>query len=164
MSFTSNNVTWFEIGTDDVATARDFYGAVFGWTFETGPGASSYSMISTPGGEGALQGGLADTGGRAPNYAVFYIQVDDVPATLAAAEARSAKVGRARADHSGRPGVRPGARSCRQPDRHLHPARPRCAAVARQRALSRPGSASSGRTGRRPGRRGRSAGEATVPR
>lgn len=86
-----NGVTWFQIGTDDPATARDFYGSLFGWTFRSDPDGEGYSLITTPAGDG-IPGGLADTGGRGPNHAVFFVQVTDVAATVAAAQARSGKV------------------------------------------------------------------------
>ena len=75
----SGAVTWFEVGTADPEGARRFYGDLFGWTFEMqGP----YSLVST--GEGhALRGGIAET--PAP-YAIPYVQVADVSATVAAAE------------------------------------------------------------------------------
>ena len=75
-------VSWFEIGTDDPARAREFYRAVFGWTFaDEGP----YTIITT-GADHPLQGGIRDTGGPQPDgtpltYAMPCVQVDDVAAT-----------------------------------------------------------------------------------
>ena len=34
MSNETSPVTWFEIGTDNPDAARQFYGEMFGWTFE----------------------------------------------------------------------------------------------------------------------------------
>jgi predicted enzyme related to lactoylglutathione lyase len=76
-----NGIGWFEVGTADPAGAEHFYGGLFGWTFGTG----RYREIST--GEGCgPSGGIFDHGGQMPNYAVFYVQVDDVAAKLAEAE------------------------------------------------------------------------------
>ncbi len=78
---TPSPVSWFEIGTDDPAAARQFYGEMFGWTFDVdGP----YSVITT-GPDHTLQGGIQDTGGPLPQgtppaYAVPCIQVSDVAA------------------------------------------------------------------------------------
>ena len=78
---TPSPVSWFEIGTDDPAAARQFYGEMFGWTFDVdGP----YSVITT-GPDHTLQGGIQDTGGplppgTPPAYAVPCIQVSDVAA------------------------------------------------------------------------------------
>lgn len=82
----SDPVNYFEIGTPDPDAARAFYGGVFGWTFDD----------AEPGGYGFIddaKGGLWDTsttGGG--TWAVFYIHVDDVDATLAAATAGGAEV------------------------------------------------------------------------
>jgi uncharacterized protein len=82
-----NAVEWFEIGTDKPDEVRTFYGELFGWTFSDGPG---YSEITTPGADHP-SGGVSDSGGRFPNYAIFYVTVADVPATLARAESLGAK-------------------------------------------------------------------------
>jgi predicted enzyme related to lactoylglutathione lyase len=75
-------VTWFEIGSDDPAGARDFYGELFGWSFAVeGP----YSVITT-GPDHRLQGGVQDTSAPLPDgtprsYAIPCVEVDDVAAT-----------------------------------------------------------------------------------
>lgn len=91
MSGMTNGISWFQIGTDDPATARRFYGSLFGWTFADDPDAKDYSIITTPA-AGSIKGGLVATGGQSPNHAVFYVEVADVAATLAAAEAGGGKV------------------------------------------------------------------------
>jgi predicted enzyme related to lactoylglutathione lyase len=85
-------IGWFEVGTDDPATARAFYGDVFGWTFEEdGP----YSFITT-GPDHPLRGGIQDTTGPLPagtpsTYAVPYVQVTDVAAMVRRVEERGGK-------------------------------------------------------------------------
>jgi uncharacterized protein len=75
-------VTWFEIGSDDPAGARHFYGELFGWSFAVdGP----YSIITTDP-DHTLQGGVQDTSGALPDgtprsYAIPCVEVDDVAAT-----------------------------------------------------------------------------------
>jgi len=81
MSNETSPVTWFEIGTDDPDAARQFYGEMFGWTFEVD---GNYSVITTGPGH-SLQGGIQDTAGPLPQgtppaYAVPCIQVSDVAA------------------------------------------------------------------------------------
>ena len=77
----TNPVTWFEIHTADPDRAKAFYGGVFGWTFDDS--APGYTFIQQ--GDGApIGGGIAHTGGGAPNDAVFNIQVADVAESLAA--------------------------------------------------------------------------------
>jgi predicted enzyme related to lactoylglutathione lyase len=91
-----NGIGWFEIATDQPAVAERFYGDVFGWTFgddeggATGADGSVYRTITPPGANPA--GGLFPTGGKVPNYAIFYLLVADVEATSKAAEAAGGKV------------------------------------------------------------------------
>jgi predicted enzyme related to lactoylglutathione lyase len=63
-----DTITWFEIGTDDPAAAERFYGDVFGWTVDPGGPDPSYRFLGT--GEGGLRGGLVDTAGAMPGYAI----------------------------------------------------------------------------------------------
>ncbi|HEY7488788.1 MAG TPA: VOC family protein [Streptosporangiaceae bacterium] len=87
-----NSVGWFEIGTDNPEAAERFYGELFGWSFEkddTDPNME-YRMVTTPGAERA-SGGIMSTGGKFPNYATFYVVVEDVAATVAKAERLGAK-------------------------------------------------------------------------
>jgi uncharacterized protein len=79
-----NSVGWFEVGTDDPETTKRFYGEMFGWTFGQ-TNVPDYCTATTPGAD-ALPGGVLNTGGRFPNYATFYIVVEDVNAALAKAE------------------------------------------------------------------------------
>ena len=84
---TYNTVEWFEIGTDRPEEAKKFYGELFGWTYK---GADRYSEVTTPGATGP-SGGVFDSQGDFPSYAIFYVTVEDVPATLAKAEALGGK-------------------------------------------------------------------------
>ncbi|MCU1527357.1 MAG: glyoxalase/Bleomycin resistance protein/dioxygenase [Frondihabitans sp.] len=80
-------VDYFEIGTPDPGATKAFYEGVFGWKIEAPTGPANYSMI------GAAEGGVWDTstlGGGA--YAVFYINVDDVHATVDKAVSLGASV------------------------------------------------------------------------
>jgi predicted enzyme related to lactoylglutathione lyase len=88
MDAMTHGIGWFQIGTDDPAAARDFYGTVFGWTFA---GNEPYQTVSTPA-AGSIQGGLFATGGQSPNHAVFSIIVRDVAASCVSAEAAGGKV------------------------------------------------------------------------
>jgi len=88
---TTNPVTWFEVATADPAAATAFYGPLFGWSFSTEEAGPDYRIISTGRPDG-IQGGLANTKGERPSYAVFFVQVDDVADTCARAEALGGKV------------------------------------------------------------------------
>jgi predicted enzyme related to lactoylglutathione lyase len=91
MTNTTNPVTWFEIATANPAQATAFYGQLFGWSFSADENGPEYQMISTGSPDG-IQGGLAATNGDRPSYAVVFVQVADVAATCARAEALGGKV------------------------------------------------------------------------
>ncbi len=90
-----NGIAWFEIGTDEPATAERFYGDLFGWTFadddSTGADGTPYRIVTTPAEDG-LRGGIFPTGGTVPDYAVFTVLVADTAETCRQAEAAGGKV------------------------------------------------------------------------
>lgn len=92
-----NGIAWFEIGTNNPAEAKRFYGDVFGWkvahddTKSTDP---AYQIFTTGDAEG-LHGGLFATEGKLPNYAVFTVLVEDVEATCRRVEEAGGTVQRA---------------------------------------------------------------------
>jgi uncharacterized protein len=78
-------IGWFEIGSAVPDQAERFYGSLFGWSFDRGASAGfDYRDIITGVGH-PLRGGLLNTGGQMPGYAVFVVVVDDVPAACATA-------------------------------------------------------------------------------
>ncbi|KTS07675.1 VOC family protein [Microbacterium testaceum] len=89
----TNTVNYFEIGTPDPEAARAFYGQLFGWRF----------AAANPGGYAAVNenaGGLWDTsqiGGEA--WAVFYVEVADIRATLQTAIEQGAETVRPLVDN-----------------------------------------------------------------
>jgi uncharacterized protein len=84
----ANTVAWFEIGAPDVDAAKAFYGPLFGWSFAPDGG---YTLITAAGAAGP-SGGIFDTGGNIPPYAVFVVRVADVAASAAQAEQLGGKV------------------------------------------------------------------------
>ena len=83
-----NTVGWFEIGTPDVDAAKAFYGQLFGWSFAPD---GAYTLVTAPG-AAAPSGGIFNTGGNLPPYAVFVVQVADVAAAASRAEDLGGKV------------------------------------------------------------------------
>ena len=82
----ANQVDYFEIGTPDPEASRAFYGGLFGWTFGE-PSPQAYSMVN------GNAGGLWDTSAtEMGKWAVFYVHVDDVAASLAKAHELGATV------------------------------------------------------------------------
>ncbi|WP_345499035.1 VOC family protein [Nocardia callitridis] len=89
-----NGIGWFEIGTDNPAAAKKFYGDVFGWTVaqdETKSPDPAYQIFTTGDREG-LRGALFDNKGTAPNHAIFSVLVDDVNLACDRTEAAGGKI------------------------------------------------------------------------
>ena len=83
----ANDVNYFEFGSPDPEGTRSFYAGLFGWAFAEPAMPARYSMIEQD------RGGLQDTtemGGA--NWAIFYVQVDDVQAVLDQAQQMGATV------------------------------------------------------------------------
>ena len=82
-------ISYVEINTDDLAAAKAFYGAAFGWEFNDY--GDAYAGIRAPDGDGEV-GGLnpARPPGRGGPFVLLYS--DDLEATLAAVEAAGGKV------------------------------------------------------------------------
>ncbi len=77
-----NTVSWWELPVRDLEKAQDFYGAVFGWTFQ--PFAEGYQGIFN-GSE--MIGGLFEAADKVGSVGVrVYVNVPDLEATLSAAE------------------------------------------------------------------------------
>lgn len=85
-------VGWFEICGKDGAKTREFYGKLFGWTYNTMPlpDGSEYGMIEA--GEGGIGGGLTASPGGAPPYSALYVKVDSPKAYLDKVVAMGGKV------------------------------------------------------------------------
>ncbi|SDL28132.1 VOC family protein [Microbacterium azadirachtae] len=85
MDAPENTVNYFEIGTPDPETAKAFYGGLFGWRFGAA-GPSGYGMVNE------TDGGLWDTSGiGSGTWAIFYVEVSDIRASVDAALARGAE-------------------------------------------------------------------------
>jgi predicted enzyme related to lactoylglutathione lyase len=86
-------VVHFEVVGQDAATLRHYYGALFGWEYDTASpvapevaDAGDYGFVDTAANGGAgIPGGVGGGPGRAP-YAIFYVAVDDVEQALREAE------------------------------------------------------------------------------
>src|SRR5437763_16679625 len=92
MSRMTHGIGWFQIGTDEPAAAKRFYGTVFGWTFALQEDeAVPYHVITTPAND-SIRGGLLETGGKVPNHALFCVVVEDVAANRVSVEMAGGKV------------------------------------------------------------------------
>jgi len=70
------SISFFELGVEDAEKARTFYGAMFGWEFETGPAMQGYA-IKTAGVPGGMHPG--DKGA----WPYVFFAVEDLDAALA---------------------------------------------------------------------------------
>lgn len=75
----SGEVSFIEFGAADAMTARTFYGKLFGWTFESGPGGDGYAVTGA-----GVPAGVHGSDPGAPPYVFF--RVDDLDAAAAAVE------------------------------------------------------------------------------
>ena len=77
----ANPIVHWEIGGRDAAKLEQFYGGMFDWSIKVHEEVEGYRMVET--GEGGVGGGLMQTeGDMPPNYLTFYIEVDDLQASL----------------------------------------------------------------------------------
>lgn len=88
-----NDVVHFAIHADDCDRAREFYGAVFGWTFEPWGPPEFWRVHTSPGGIfGALQRRHEPVTGSGMIGFECTISVDDVAATAQAVESHGGEV------------------------------------------------------------------------
>jgi len=88
----THGIGWFEIGTDNPGPVKEFYGTVFGWSFAADEAADvPYHIITTPAPD-SIKGGVLETGGRVPNYAMPCVVVQDVGATCVSIEEAGGQV------------------------------------------------------------------------
>jgi predicted enzyme related to lactoylglutathione lyase len=69
----AGQIVHLEIPADDTAQAREFWGSLFGWQFETYPGPSEYHMTRLAEQQGAAIMSAEGTKGTRP-----YFDVDDI--------------------------------------------------------------------------------------
>jgi uncharacterized protein len=96
MTIPAGHLAHFAINADDTATARRFYGAVFGWTFQAW-GPPDFFHIRTaqgaaPAGEAALQARRDLAPGRPTTGFECTVAVTDVDAVVAAVTAHGGEV------------------------------------------------------------------------
>jgi uncharacterized protein len=71
-NFVDGAPVWVDLGATDVAKAADFYGSVFGWTFESaGPDAGGYGAFTKDGKAVAAVGPLTEAG-AAPSWTLYF--------------------------------------------------------------------------------------------
>jgi predicted enzyme related to lactoylglutathione lyase len=76
-------VVHFEVIGKDPDKLRDYYGRLFGWSFGDPMGPTDYATVQEPDGIGGGIGGVPE---GYDGHVTWYVQVDDVEATLSEAE------------------------------------------------------------------------------
>ena len=79
-----NPVVHFEVLGQDAEATQAFYAKIFDWPMEKV--MDSYAMVK-PGDENGIPGGVGSTMGKGPGHSTFYVEVEDLQATLDAVEA-----------------------------------------------------------------------------
>lgn len=88
-----NRFNHIELATDNPGKAREFYGAIFNWTFSDMPSpvpGGTYTYIDT--GEGATGGLMQKSMPQAPNAWLSYVLVTSVADTVKKAQGLGATV------------------------------------------------------------------------
>lgn len=80
-------VVHFEVGCRDISKLKDFYNQVFGWSSSDITMGADFNTNSVDG----IQGHLTSLGHEPFNYVTFYIQVDDIKASLDKIQAAGGK-------------------------------------------------------------------------
>ncbi|MEU1183342.1 VOC family protein [Streptomyces sp. NPDC005820] len=89
--FVDGAPNWIDLGTPDIDGATSFYGALFGWRFESaGPDAGGYGFFQSDG--RTVAGGMQTTPAQGPPSWTVYFQSPDVDATAKAAEQAHGRV------------------------------------------------------------------------
>ena len=78
-------VMWFEVLGTDGGKLRNFYGDLFGWTFDVIP-QIDYGVVKT-GDERGIMGGVGPAYPGMKSWVTFYTETPDVTASLAKAKA-----------------------------------------------------------------------------
>jgi hypothetical protein len=82
-----NDVNYFEIGSQDPAASKAFYESLFNWNIGEPSTPTQYSMVNED------RGGLWDTSAMGGgNWAIFYVQVEDVQTAIDRAQELGATV------------------------------------------------------------------------
>jgi uncharacterized protein len=91
-SHRDGNISWYDLSTPDLAVAKAFYGALFGWNFASGgPEVGFYTMCSV-GSAPAAGMGTPMPGDTSPTAWTVYFASSDAAATSASIKAAGGQV------------------------------------------------------------------------
>lgn len=98
----SHPVTHFEVVGRDAEGLQRFYAEAFGW--EVQPAGPAYAMVH-PGGPGGINGGVGAAPDGGAGHVTFYVESEDLEATLAKIEGLGGRIIMAPADVPGGPRI-----------------------------------------------------------
>jgi predicted enzyme related to lactoylglutathione lyase len=78
-------VVFSEVNGKDGQRLRQFYAQLFGWSFGVVDGPMDYGVAET--GDGGIGIGVGTAAGGGAGHVTFYVKTDNVPESLARAEA-----------------------------------------------------------------------------
>ena len=81
-------VVYFEIGCRDRQKSDHFFSELFGWKLQSSAAASVVDMANQKG----IPGHITSLGHEPLNYTIFYVEVDDIKASLDKAVALGGKL------------------------------------------------------------------------
>jgi predicted enzyme related to lactoylglutathione lyase len=84
-----NPVVHWEIQSNTPEKSREFFAQLFDWHIDAN-NPYNYGIVDTQS-DGAITGGIGPTGDGGPGRVLFYVQVDDLQASLDKAESLGAK-------------------------------------------------------------------------
>ena len=87
---TPTRVVWRELMTSDLERAKGFYGELFGWRLDR-DNPAAYGVLPPPGGKG-IPGGIGERGGVFNHRITFYVETEDLQASLDRAVALGGQV------------------------------------------------------------------------
>src|SRR5262245_37226034 len=89
--FVDGAPNWLDVGTSDIDGATAFYGALFGWRFESaGPAAGGYGFFQLDG--KTVAGGMQTMAEQGPPSWTVYFRTPDADATAKTAEQTHGRV------------------------------------------------------------------------
>lgn len=98
-----NPVVHFEVLGKDVQATQSFYAGVFDWPMEKV--MDTYAMVKPAGDEGIPGGVGATMDAGTPSHSTFYVEVDDLKATLEKIEAAGGSTVQGPMDVPGGPSI-----------------------------------------------------------
>ena len=87
----TNPVVHWEVSGKDPKKLQEFYGELFGWKIDVHEEMGGYGLVDHVEGENGIGGGIGPTQPGVPPRVTFFVQVDNLQASLDKAESLGGK-------------------------------------------------------------------------